>query len=439
MADEIIYQAFILYPDAKPEKEIAANLAREIEKFKIPRKVVTRLAVKDLKKIYLFGAPVEKFETRIEDKIEEALSRSRFLIVVCSPRAVAAKMMNAIIKRFMRLGKRDQILTLLVEGTPEKSFPEVLLEKGKRTGNEAGNLTEPLAANICAKDVDTSLKRLKELEKYRIIAPLLGCELYDLKQIHLAWNRRNSMIKTAALALVISLAGFFYLTRALVVQAESDRLKIYQELNEDIIFKMYETLPEKLKDVPGAQVMLDEVIWNRADIRRLVEERQKTAVNKKDRGATIIDGMGVSKDRLNQIARQFQKFEKLDFDPLKNWIGDTRLAEWMDDAGVWRFWTGQRKLARFVEPNPGLYPNNSEAAPLRERLEHLGLRFFLTGQERLIRESGAIRWSSTESRAISKIAENQSFREALPKLLRRLGQWLKENAPKLEKEIRSIR
>lgn len=51
-------------------------------------------------------------------QIRDALARSRFLIVIASPRSARSRYMNEEVRHFRQLGHGDRILTLIVDGEP---------------------------------------------------------------------------------------------------------------------------------------------------------------------------------------------------------------------------------------------------------------------------------------------------------------------------------
>ena len=61
--------------------------------------------------------------SNLPKEIEQALNHSKWLIVVCSPRAVLSPWVNREIAYFRGLGRDQQILALLIEGEPASSFP----------------------------------------------------------------------------------------------------------------------------------------------------------------------------------------------------------------------------------------------------------------------------------------------------------------------------
>ena len=51
-------------------------------------------------------------------QIRDALARSRFLIVIASPRSARSRYVNEEVRHFRQLGRGDRILTLIVDGEP---------------------------------------------------------------------------------------------------------------------------------------------------------------------------------------------------------------------------------------------------------------------------------------------------------------------------------
>src|SRR6185295_9635943 len=55
-------------------------------------------------------------------EIDEALSDSEYLIVVCSTKTPASRWVDEEVRRFKKLGRGDRILALLVDGEPADAF-----------------------------------------------------------------------------------------------------------------------------------------------------------------------------------------------------------------------------------------------------------------------------------------------------------------------------
>ena len=76
---------------------------------------------------------------------------------------------------------RDKVLTVLVRGEPEESFPSLLCEKA-----------EPLAANVRG-DSEKEIQKKLDREFLRLAAAMLGCSYDDLKQRHREYRMKRMM------------------------------------------------------------------------------------------------------------------------------------------------------------------------------------------------------------------------------------------------------
>ena len=102
----------------------------------------------------------------LSSAITQALDHSRFLIVLCSPRAVQSRYVNEEILHFKRTGKEDRIMAALILGEPNASidpsktqdpehahtlecFPPALQYPVTAEGQlDKTQVTEPIAANF---------------------------------------------------------------------------------------------------------------------------------------------------------------------------------------------------------------------------------------------------------------------------------------------------
>lgn len=136
------YWCFISYRHADNKEEgrqWATWLHQAIETYEVPEELVgTRNERGDLIPERIF--PVFRDEEELpadadlSNPIFRALDRSRFLVVLCSPRAVASTYVEAEIRYFKQRGKSDRVLAALIEGEPNASWDE-----GKRAAGVAGS------------------------------------------------------------------------------------------------------------------------------------------------------------------------------------------------------------------------------------------------------------------------------------------------------------
>jgi hypothetical protein len=131
-------------------------------------------------------------------RIRTALSQSRCLIAICSPRAAASRWVDQEIRAFQELGRGERVLALIVDGAPKSGtdvecFPPVL-----RAG-------EPLAADV------RPGKDSREAAKLKIIAGMLGVGLEELRQ-----RERQRVLRRRLRTALAVVAGLVVLALAYV-------------------------------------------------------------------------------------------------------------------------------------------------------------------------------------------------------------------------------
>lgn len=195
------YKAFISYRHLPLDISIAKKLHRRIEHYVIPR-ALRKNGVKKLG--YVFRDQDElPLSSNLSDSIQEALDRTDFLIVVCSSETPKSLWVQREITYFLEHHDRDRVLALLIDGTPETSFPPQLTQAEGDDGSV--RFLEPLAANIVA---DSSVKRdrLFATESLRLLAALIGCSFDELFKREQRYKTRR-ILAGAAAALLLA-AGF---------------------------------------------------------------------------------------------------------------------------------------------------------------------------------------------------------------------------------------
>ncbi|MBO5715406.1 MAG: TIR domain-containing protein [Clostridia bacterium] len=128
MSKQYKYDAFISYRHTDLDKFVAEKIHSYLEGFKLPKNVKVS---KDVNKTGIKRVFRDKEELTItnnlEDPIVQALKESEYLIVICSPRTKESVWCRTEIEKFIEFHGRNRILTVLIEGEPQDSFPEELL------------------------------------------------------------------------------------------------------------------------------------------------------------------------------------------------------------------------------------------------------------------------------------------------------------------------
>lgn len=202
--DAFKYWAFISYSHA--DRVWGNWLHRGLEMFAVPRALAGRESRdgKVPRRIFPIFRDVEELPSSasLQENIIQGLKRSRYLIVICSPRAAASRWVNEEIRYFKSLGREDRVLGLIIDGEPNASdkpesgllecFPPALRFRG-----EGQERVEPLAADVRPGHGD------KQRAKLKLIAGLLGIDFDELwkRDLRRRRIRRLQQLGLAAIAL----------------------------------------------------------------------------------------------------------------------------------------------------------------------------------------------------------------------------------------------
>jgi len=198
------YDAFISYRHGELDGLVAEKLHKLLETYRIPNVIAKRIGKKKLTRVFRDREELPT-SSNLSDSIIEALENSAFMLLICSRRTCKSMWVMREVDLFSEMHGKDKIITLLIDGEPDESFPPGLRE---REIDGETIFVEPLAADIRSETWKGSLKLLKE-EKLRMLSPLLGCGYDDLRRRH---RRRLiqqiATIVTAVFAFLLSFGSF---------------------------------------------------------------------------------------------------------------------------------------------------------------------------------------------------------------------------------------
>lgn len=230
------FSAFVSYNYNRRDRKFARRLHRELEGYRLPRRLEPRRAAP--------GSPVDRLKPVFRDAdemtaapdlseaVREALAASDFLIVVCSPASAASVWVGREIELFRALHGDRHILTALIDGTPETAFHPAL-----RRG-PAGDI-EPLAADFRPEGGGKRLAMLK------LVAALAGVRLDDL--IHRDAQRQMRRMMTAgasgvaAAVTVATLGGLAYTANAAAERRRNETTGLVEYMLTDLRKTMQRT------------------------------------------------------------------------------------------------------------------------------------------------------------------------------------------------------
>lgn len=245
------YFAFLSYSHA--DQAMAEWLHDAIESFRVPRRLVGRLTQNGVIPRRLSPIFRDRGELAAADdlteEIEDGLAGSRFMIVLCSPAAVASRWTNAEIAAFKRLHPEGEIFAAIVAGEPfasatpgreeEECFPPALLEKYDSRGRPTGKSSEPIAADLRGDD------EAKQLGLTQIVAGLLGVGLDELVQREGKRRQRRVQLVVGAL-----LAGMVFMSGMSLWAIQSrDAARDQRREAEGLVAFMLGDLKEQLEPI----------------------------------------------------------------------------------------------------------------------------------------------------------------------------------------------
>ena len=287
-SQEYKYWGFISYSHA--DEKWADWLHKSLETYVVPKQLVG----KPTKYGPIPKKPFPIFRDRDElpssadlgDKLTAALTGSRYLLVICSPRSVASEWVNEEIKTFKSLGRESQVLCLIVDGEPyasnnpqlglEECFPEPIRYQVDENRQITDIRTEPIAADARKGKDGKANARLK------ILSGMFNVNLSDLKQRdHERAQRRLRVILTSVLILFVVFLGLsvnlYFQTKAAkaattLAESEADRA-------ETALKSAIEQRAIAEKNEKEAKIQRDLAVKNE---KRAVENEKRAVAAEKD-------------------------------------------------------------------------------------------------------------------------------------------------------------
>ena len=178
------YSAFISY--SHQDRKTAEWLHGSLESYRVPRELVGKATPKGHVGRKLDPVFIDRLDLAagtLSRQILGALQNSEHLIVVCSPNSRKSRFVAHEIDEFIRLGRTDRILALIVDGRPSDPVCDCFAE-----------MLKPI--DVLAADVETDGRHLAKL---KLLAGLLGVSLNELlRREAMAERRRRRILTTVA-------------------------------------------------------------------------------------------------------------------------------------------------------------------------------------------------------------------------------------------------
>ena len=203
MPDPRRYAAFISYSHS--DEVFAARLHKAIEGWRTPRRLTGTEGRDGEVPARLFPVFRDREElptsADLGGVIRAALEGSRYLIVLCSPRAAQSKWVGQEILQFKQMHGEGRIIAALIEGDPAEAFPEAMRYRLGPDGALSGEEAEPIAADFRPGKDGWRLGLMK------ILAGVLGVNLDDLVRRETRRRRMRALAAAGLAALALAGAG----------------------------------------------------------------------------------------------------------------------------------------------------------------------------------------------------------------------------------------
>ncbi|GGZ10192.1 toll/interleukin-1 receptor domain-containing protein [Novosphingobium colocasiae] len=228
------YAAFISY--SHRDMAVARWLHKAIESYRVPRALVGLEG--DYGTVPARLTPVFRDEdelagaAQLGPKLEDALARSRALVVVCSPAARASQWVDNEVRTFKRLNPDAPVFAVIAGGVPGEGedgcFPDALLWEVDAAGaSDRSRPLEPLAPDLQVLG--------KRVVKLKLIAGMLGVPFDRLNDREQRRRRTFAAIYTvASLVLIVALSALSLIALHNARIAERERIAAEQQRNEAI-------------------------------------------------------------------------------------------------------------------------------------------------------------------------------------------------------------
>lgn len=222
--DDYKYWAFISYSHA--DEEWAQWLHKSLETYKVPKKLVGRQTPVGSvpRRVYPVFRDRDELPgaSDLGGNIRQALSQSRYIVVICSPKSAISKWVNEEIKGFKSLDRENRVLCLIVDGEPNakpdsgqlECFPPAVRFRVNGNGELTAEPTEPIAADARKGKDGRANARLK------LLSGMLSVGYDELKQ------REKQRQLYRKLRIAASLVAFVLLSTLLYIFAADANINV---------------------------------------------------------------------------------------------------------------------------------------------------------------------------------------------------------------------
>jgi len=138
----------------------------------------------------------------LPESIQKALAQSRSLIIICSPQTLESTWVQREIETFVSLHGRDRVICVLADGDSTTSIPPLLKT---RMVPDARGIMREMPAEPLAADLRPESKAKRKAELLRVIAAVAGCNYDDLRRRERSRRRKRFAVGFLSALILVGL------------------------------------------------------------------------------------------------------------------------------------------------------------------------------------------------------------------------------------------
>ena len=217
------FDAFISYKHAPRDNEVADQIQKGLERFRIPAKIRSEKGIQKIERIFRDKAELP-ITSSLDNNISYALEHSDFLIVICSHSTRLSGWVPREIEYFLKFHPMSHVLTVLAEGEPGEVIPEQLLHTTIVKTDDEGDIlyddqgepvTEEVPLEPLSCDWRLPLRQARREELPRLAAAIIGCSYDELVMRARQYRRRQLTAALSVAGIMASVAiGYLLWSRA---------------------------------------------------------------------------------------------------------------------------------------------------------------------------------------------------------------------------------
>lgn len=286
MNDNKEYFAFISYQ--RKDEEWAERLRNKLEHYCLPSSVRKERPTLPKEIRPIFRDALELSGGVLSKEIEQALQKSKYLIVVCSPNSAQSPWVNKEIQRFIDLGREEFIIPFIIDGVPYSDNPETeCFPPALRTLRGEKEL---LGININEMGRDAAT--------VKVVARMFDLKFDALWQRYEREKKRRMVIIMSMIIFLVMIIGIVFLFWSKNKQLQESTMKI-QESQSRFISEKVRTLIEEGDSYTALMLSLEVLPHNLDEPERPYVAEAEYALRSASQAKTAI--LEITEDKIDFV------------------------------------------------------------------------------------------------------------------------------------------